>query len=688
MRGVEILAPAGSSGALKAAVACGADAVYLGIDCLNARRNAENFTAQTLPQVVRNCHIHGVKVYLTLNTVVLEQEQPLLLKAAQAACEAGVDAVIVQDLGVAALLRRCCPKLRLNASTQMAVHNLDGVQMLEQLGFSRVVLARECSRQEIERIVQGTSLEVEVFVHGALCMSVSGQCYFSSVLGQRSGNRGLCAQPCRLIFRSCASDHALSLKDGCLISHLQELIELGVSSLKIEGRMKRPEYVAAAVSACRAARSGEQPDLERLAAVFSRSGFTDGYFTGNRDLELFGYRKKEDVTAASGVLKQLETLYTDPRQQVQKVGIRLDFSMQQGQFTDLQVQDCDGNVVCVQGELPQVALHKSTTQERAQAALQKTGGTPYWIEELNCEVGEGLMLPASAINAMRRDALIQLDELRGECKPIPFAREKAPELLTHTVARRPAMRARLYRLEQLVPELVKRAELITLPVPELLRLCSEKTPDFLDKLCIGLPRMLFEGSEQLHSQLAQLRELGILHASVGNLGSLNIALEHDLLLHAEPFFNVLNPLATQTLAEWECSDVCLSLEATLEAAKWLKSPVPTGVVAYGRLPLMTMRTCPVQVSAGCARCKEGENAITDRRGTAFYTSCAYGCAELLNTVPLYMGDRLDELRGLDFYEMWFTTERPEQVKQVLNACRRGEEWPESFTRGLLYKTIQ
>ena len=310
MSRIEILAPAGSPESLRAAAACGADAVYLGIDVLNARRNAANFTRENLAETVQYCHIRGLKVYLTLNIILLEQELPTLVEVARAACEAGVDAAIVQDLGAAALLRRCCPGLRLNASTQMAVHNPEGARRLEQLGFSRVVLARECSRQEIEQIVRATSLEVEVFVHGALCMCVSGQCYLSSVLGQRSGNRGLCAQPCRLGFETRASSHALSLKDMSLIERIGELEALGVRSVKIEGRMKRPEYVAAAVTACRDALEGRPIDLEGLQSVFSRSGFTDGYYTGVRDLDMFGIRGKEDVTAAAGVLGRLETLYT------------------------------------------------------------------------------------------------------------------------------------------------------------------------------------------------------------------------------------------------------------------------------------------------------------------------------------------------------------------------------------------
>ncbi len=691
MSRIEILAPAGSPESLRAAAACGADAVYLGIDVLNARRNAANFTRENLAETVQYCHIRGLKVYLALNIILLEQELPTLVEVARAACEAGVDAAIVQDLGVAALLRRCCPGLRLNASTQMAVHNPEGVRRLEQLGFSRVVLARECSRQEIEQIVRATSLEVEVFVHGALCMCVSGQCYLSSVLGQRSGNRGLCAQPCRLGFETRASSHALSLKDMSLIERIGELESLGVRSVKIEGRMKRPEYVAAAVTACRDALEGRPIDLEGLQSVFSRSGFTDGYYTGVRSLDMFGIRGKEDVTAAAGVLGRLETLYTDPRRQVQKVGIGLDFSMQAGGQSVLSVADCDGNTVRVEGESPQAALNKPTSPERAEASLSKTGGTPYRVERVSCTIGPGLMLPAAAINALRREALSRLDGLRGRARTVPFDPSgvelpAAPEAAVPPV---PALRVRLNRKEQLSEPLWREAGLVTLPVPELVALfrAGQVPEPLVDRLCAELPHILFEGQDTLRSQLAELREYGVRHAGAGNLGSLEIASECGFVLHGEAFFNAANSETVAALARMGLADLELSFELSLDAARRLRHPLPLGLTAYGRLPLMTVRNCPVRVSAGCRRCGEGENFVTDRKGNRLYASCAYGMTELYNPVPLYMGDRLDELRGLGFYTLRFTTEDAVECQRVLDGYRTGGAYPGKFTRGLLYKTI-
>ncbi len=281
---MEILAPAGNEQSLIAAVRSGADAVYLGTGAFNARRNADNFKDNSLAEAVNYCHGRGVKVYVTLNTLIRDEELPAFLDAAREVAEAGPDGVIVQDLAVVKVLKTICPDLPLVASTQMSVHNAAGVKALEDLGFSRVVLARELTLEEIRKIRSETRAELEVFIHGALCMSVSGMCYYSAMMGERSGNRGLCAQPCRLNSACNGRPYALSLKDMSFITRVRDLEAAGVCSVKIEGRMKRPEYVAAAVTAVRTALDGKEPDMATLQAVFSRSGFTDGYLTGKRNV--------------------------------------------------------------------------------------------------------------------------------------------------------------------------------------------------------------------------------------------------------------------------------------------------------------------------------------------------------------------------------------------------------------------
>ena len=291
MNKVEILAPVGSMEALKAAVRCGANAVYLGQKNFSARKNSQNFDEEELLEAVAYAHQRGVQVHQALNILVFDHELDALKGCIRAACQAGVDALIVQDLGVASIVKALAPDLPLHASTQMAIHSPAGVKAAEELGFSRVVLARELSREEIARIRKSTPLQLEVFVHGAHCMCVSGQCYMSAMFGGKSGNRGQCAQPCRLPFTvEGQGENVLSLKDMSLVEKLPLLQEMGIDSVKIEGRMKRPEYVAAAVTACRMALAGERPDLHSLQAVFSRSGFTSGYFDAKVDKTMFGFR--------------------------------------------------------------------------------------------------------------------------------------------------------------------------------------------------------------------------------------------------------------------------------------------------------------------------------------------------------------------------------------------------------------
>ena len=410
---LEILAPVGGPEQLLAAVRCGADAVYFGLQGFNARRNAENFGGDDLRERIEYCHERGVRVHITVNTLVMDSELEDMRKTVDAACGAGADALIVQDLAVAAYARERWPQTELHASTQMAVHNAEGVRLAESLGFKRIVLARELSLSEIRDIYEKTGADLEVFVHGAHCMSVSGLCYLSSVIGGRSGNRGLCAQPCRLDCRLCGRDHALSLKDLSYVQHIAELADAGVKSLKIEGRMKRAEYVAAAVTACRDAMEGRTPDMETLKAVFSRSGFTDGYLTGDRGPSMFGYRTKDDVVAAEGVLEGLAKLY---EKEPQTIPVDMLLYVQEGEPSQLSVSCSESRAgeltATVLGPEPQTAKNLPITEGFARRSLAKTGGTPYRLNDLTLCAGEGLMLPSSALNDLRRRALEELKKER------------------------------------------------------------------------------------------------------------------------------------------------------------------------------------------------------------------------------------------------------------------------------------
>lgn len=415
---IEILAPAGSPEALTAAVRCGADAVYLGVGRFNARQAAHNFAPEDMPETVRYCHARGTAVHIALNTLVREDEMCDALALAEQACVWGADALIIQDRGLARRIHAAAPEMPLHASTQLSCHTPSGVEELRDCGFSRVVLAREMSQEEITACV-GLGCEIEVFAHGALCMCVSGQCTLSAMLGGRSGNRGMCAQPCRLPFAPVGSGPArdrtaLSLKDLCLLDYVEQLRGSGVDSLKIEGRMKRPEYVAAAVTAYRAAADGRAADrqlLEDLQAVFSRSGFTDGYYRGRRDAGLFGHRRREDVTAATAeVFSRLHRLYDreNPR-----VPLALTFTMRAGEPVRLEGRSGDAAAQAA-GTIPEAAVHRPLSVQRAEEQLCKTGGTPFMPPEVVCRMDDGLTLPLAALNALRREVCERLLAVRGE----------------------------------------------------------------------------------------------------------------------------------------------------------------------------------------------------------------------------------------------------------------------------------
>lgn len=681
----EILAPAGGEAQLRAAVLCGADAVYLGLRGFNARAGAENFDENTLPQTVGWCHARGVRVYVTLNTLVTDRELPQWLHSLDAVAAAGVDGVLVQDLGLAKIIRQRYPTLPLHASTQMTIHNLAGARLLEEMGFAQVVLARELSKEEIAAICAGTSMRCEVFVHGALCMSVSGQCYLSSVLGERSGNRGRCAQPCRLDFKSHGRGYALSLKDLTLTDRLRELEALGVASFKIEGRLKRPEYVAAAVTACRQSLAGEAPDLETLQSVFSRSGFTDGYYTARRDLTMFGTRTREDAAAAAAVLGKLSAL---TRNEVGRLPVDMVLTMAPGEPATLAVTDGTHRVE-VAGEVPQTALTRPTDEELARRALEKCGGTPFYLQNLTCHIGEGLMLPLSALNRLRAAALTALAEARSVVVPYPQAPAAAGEPAGRArPTGAPRLGCRLAAAAQATPAIRRGAGRLSLPLhelaerPELLETGAERWVAELPAFCAP------QQEEAVMRALRKLKEQGLTAALCGNLGSLLMAREAGLRIIGDYGLNIINSPAAQQAAALGCDEITLSFECERNAARNIDSPIPIGVIAYGRLPLMLLRNCPGKTAAGCGDCR-GINHITDRRGEDFPLQCQNRqYTHLLNPRPLFLSDRLPEWDFCDFLTLRFTTETPAECDEVLKMYQTGAAPAGPFTRGLYYRTLK
>ena len=686
----EILAPAGSFDSLIAAVQCGADAVYLGGKGMNARRSAGNFDAEELRRAVEYCHLRDVKVYQTINIVMFQHETDEAIDTIRQAAEAGVDAVLTQDLAIARMVRECAPSLPIHASTQMSIHNIEGVRLCEELGFSRAVLARELTAGEIAAICAATPLEIEVFVHGALCMSVSGQCYLSSMIGGRSGNRGLCAQPCRLPFSTDGGgEYALSLKDLSLADRIGELTRMGVASLKIEGRMKRPEYVAAAVTAVRRAREGEPVDFETLRSVFSRSGFTKGYFDGKIDRKMFGRRQKEDVTSAAGVLGELEKLYAKENP---LVPVTMGFTAGAGEAVVLTVRDRDGHAVTVTGEAPLLAEKKPTDADRARQNLAKTGGTPYYAEVIDCTIGPGLLVPASALNALRREALEELTARRSAVEPHPFT-DRVPRLADAPADRRkPKLRARV-SAGQLTRRLAGYCNEFQVPL--------EEAEDVLasgfvrpDQVIVEIPRILFDGAPKALELLRRAGELGVRRAWCGNLGAVTLAREAGLLPEGGYSLNVTNAYALRECARLGLGACELSFELDLGEARRLDGGLAKGILAYGYLPLMALRNCPIQAAKGCRACR-GYESLIDRKGVAFTVDCGAHdgrrreVSDLYNSVPLWLADRPEELRGFDFITLYFTRETPGVCERVAAAYagEPGAYQPEARTRGLYYREV-
>ncbi|MBR7142345.1 MAG: U32 family peptidase [Clostridia bacterium] len=676
----EILAPAGGQEQLLAAVRCGADAVYLGTKGFNARRNAENFEDVDLESTVRFCHGHGVRVHVTVNTLVTDREMPLLEETADRIATAGADAVIVQDPAVMKLFAAKYPSLPIHASTQCAVHNTDGVRFFQDLGVSRVVLARELSLKEIEAIRRQTSVELEAFVHGALCMSLSGGCYLSSLIGGRSGNRGLCAQPCRLNFTCEGKAYALSLKDLSHIGQIRQLAEAGVSSFKIEGRMKRPEYVAAAVTACRKALAGEPYDAETLRAVFSRSGFTDGYATGRRK-DMFGFRGKEDVVAAASVFKGLQQLYDKETARL-PVSMRLCVEKEGASALTLA---CLDKAATVQGACGIAAQQQGTDEEQAAKFLKKCGGTPFYLAALQVDNPQGLMLPPSALNDLRRRGLEALGQALSHTQAhasVPFSFD----LPSYTPPRKAALWMRFESFEQLSEQSASIADRLILPAREILR-HPELIGLYASRLTAELPALAFpETEENIRQTARELVEKGVQSFWAENVYALHLGKQLDVQVYGGAGLNITNSAALQAYGEWGLKAATVSFELSMGKIGELGTSLPRGYIAYGRLPVMRVRNCPAKAARGCTSC-QGRSTLTDRTGASFPLLCYdRQFTSVLNSVPLHIGGKAQA--PVDFKLLYFTLETEEECLRIAREILADRESALPRTGGLYYRSVK
>ena len=688
MSKIEILAPVGNEEMLRAAVFSGADAVYLGFSGFNARTSANNFNADTLKDAVAFCHARGVAVHVALNTTVYGGELPALEQAIRAVAASGADAVICQDLAVATLIGKIAPQLPRHGSTQMSVHSLQGALELKELGFTRVVLARELSMPEVEHITKHCGIETECFVHGALCMCVSGQCYMSAFLGGRSGNRGSCAGPCRLPFEANALPegkpgrlHHLSLKDNSVIDKLDKLQALGVASAKIEGRLRTPEYVAAAVSACLAGREGRAYDRDLLKNAFSRSGFTSGYLDGKIDGTMFGVRSEADAEQTKKTLPMLRELY---RRERSRVPVKMKLEIEEG-GEKLTVTDADGSKAFAYGDAePQPARTDPT--ESLHRSLAKTGGTPFAVEDqdIAVEMDGGLwFVPGSAVNELRREALDALLKKREVLRPWPTTEEHVPALPLRTLPPHRTLRARFESWEQVPERALDGIEYLILPIAQ-----ADRVPrEWRAKTLLELPRVMFGRLEEdTARRIAATQDAGFAGYEVSNIAHLRLC--RGLPMSGSFGLNITNQLAAQFYADNglgsmlilpEVKDSDISTIAPTHNGR----PVPTGVLVYGHMPLMITRACPLQNIHDCAHCDK-TGVLTDRKAKKFPVRCGLGVRTIYNPVPIYMGDKPGALT-VDYGVAYFTLESREEAAKILEMIRTHAPFEGDFTRGLYFK---
>ena len=692
---LELLAPAGSVTALKAAVQNGANAVYLGCGSFNARQSAENFTPQTLAEAIKYCHVRGVQVHLTLNTLVSDRERGEVSELIAHAARCGVDAFIVQDLGVVQLCRQIAPQVAIHGSTQMTIHSLPGVQLCAAWGMSRVVLSRELSREEIRYICQHSPIEIEVFAHGALCMSYSGQCYLSAAIGGRSGNRGKCAQPCRQCYGYGRFENRapLSLKDNCLVHYLQELKEMGVASIKLEGRMKRAEYVAAVTGVYRAALDTgivTRQMEETLLTAFNRQGFTDGYYQGKLGADMFGTRKDNSVDRVwAGQMRQTYENVEKPL-----VPITYDALVTKGKFT-LTVRDKAGNSCTVEGQPPEDARTTPLTEEALAERLKKTGGTPYRCEGVRATIAPGVILSAAAINGARRDAINMLAAQRARHQ-VPRTNKPLPLRAVPGRHRHPEMTVQVTTQAQITPGLLKmRPALLYVPIHIL-----AADPAFTGKLCATqrvcavLPRIAHDGDlPRLQQQMAALRRLGVEDVLVGNLGLLRPATDCRMKIHGDLSLNIYNSGAVETARELELASVCLSMEMTMPQIHDVSKATDCELLVYGRMPLMVTENCLIKGRTGSCACDGAVTRLKDKTGADFpVIRDGDACRSiLLNGKKLYWLDRQNDLGKLGLWavRLSFTTENPREVDQILSDYQNQTAFdPGACTRGLYLRGLE
>lgn len=657
----ELLAPAGSMEALCAAVDAGADAVYFGGENFGARAYAKNFTREEIVEAAALCRAYGVRSYVTLNTLIFDREMREVLQTAAFLENAGVDALIIADMGAAHLISEKIPTMQLHASTQFSGHNADAAAFLAAHGFTRMVTARETSYPDLKALCAASPIEIEAFIHGALCVCHSGQCLFSSVVGGRSGNRGMCAQPCRL--PDAEGNYPLSLKDLSMAGRMDKLLDCGVASLKIEGRMKSPTYVHGVTSIYRRLlderRNADPDETARLAELFSRSGFTTGYFDGKITSAMLGVRRQEDKDAAHAAAPFTGLC--------RKIPVAVSATLKADTPFTVTVSGAKGSVTAT-GDIPEVAVRAPLDRAALEKNLLKFGGTAYTPLPPQIDMDEGLILRNSQINATRRaatDAYAALGEREHTVSAdyTPVQRAKTDENERTAV---------VFRAGNLPTDAAfyDAFDIVFLPLSEYPKATFHK------KLGVLLPSVIFESEkEKISADLAAAYARGARAALCGNFGHLAMARAAGFAVHGDFRLNITNQLAADFALANGFESVVLSPELTYPRLAAIGGRVRA--IVYGRLPLMLLEKCVAKETSSCAACAEDRAELCDRRNVRFpILREAPHRSLLLNSVPTYAADRMPR-GGVHFL---FTIERADEIMRVLEAYAHGAPPASDFRR--------
>lgn len=769
MKEIELLAPVGSFDSLKAAVQNGANAVYLGGKDFSARASANNFDREELKEAVKYAHIRDVRVFVTTNTLIKQNELEDFVEYAKFLYDIDVDAIIMQDIGAAMLIHELLPDFELHASTQMVAHSLEDVQYLESIGFKRVVLARELTVEEIKYICDNTNVDIEIFVHGALCVCYSGGCLMSSMIGNRSGNRGRCAQPCRQKYTMIDistgeeihnnGDYLLSTKDLNTIEEIDKIIDTGVLSLKIEGRMKKPEYVATVIKSYRDAIDEYETTkkvnisdetMEDLYTIFNRK-FTKGLILGEvgdevmnsnvpnnqglyvgkvvdynkkakrlkiklegtlkkgdginlgggtigriikgKDITQIGYKgetieldfigeaKKNQLvfkTSDTDLIDRAQKTYTQDKEFTKSL-IDAEISIKLDSYPELRLIDKNENIVTVQGDkLVEKALKVALSEEKIETQIKKLGNTPYEIDQLKINLDEGVSMPISLINQMRREAIELLDNARISVKGRMYKDNDikySPKIYSRNADNKSKIRVKVNNIEALKSILNLDIDMIYYEDVSTIEQAMTMANANNKKLIYSAPRIV---RNREYKRLEKSEEYCKDHVQISALGQVKYYKENSESVKFDVDY-YLNPFNSETINHYKkegAETVCISQELNLheikETTQYTDLEIET--VAYGYIPMMLSEYCPMGVVARsckkdkrCANCKESKYVLRDFKGEEYRVSQDIFCrSTIYNSSANCLINNLDELSeaGINIFRLDFTHETPELIEKI------------------------